>query len=99
MCASAGRGVTVVEERELWNMPIVLITLMGSSVPNGRIAAWWGCLMLKAFLLIVVGLAGDPEHGKTFHKWGADSRGVEPLGRAARAAGLPSWTSRVKTRR
>ena len=28
-------------------------------------------LMLKAFLLIVVGLAGDPEHGKLFHKWGA----------------------------
>ena len=27
--------------------------------------------MLKAFLLIVVGLAGDPEHGKTFEKWGA----------------------------
>ena len=27
--------------------------------------------MLKAFLLIVVGLAGDPEHGKLFHKWGA----------------------------
>jgi hypothetical protein len=27
--------------------------------------------MLKAFLLIVVGLAGDPEHGKTFQKWGA----------------------------
>lgn len=27
--------------------------------------------MLKAFLLIVVGLAGDPEHGKQFHKWGA----------------------------
>jgi hypothetical protein len=26
--------------------------------------------MLKTFLLIVVGLAGDPEHGKTFHKWG-----------------------------
>lgn len=26
--------------------------------------------MLKAFLLVVVGLAGDPEHGKTFHKWG-----------------------------
>jgi len=26
--------------------------------------------MLKAFLLIVVGLSGDPEHGKTFHKWG-----------------------------
>jgi hypothetical protein len=27
--------------------------------------------MLKAFLLIIVGLAGDPEHGKLFHKWGA----------------------------
>jgi hypothetical protein len=26
--------------------------------------------MLKVFLLIVVGLAGDPEHGKTFHTWG-----------------------------
>lgn len=27
--------------------------------------------MLKAFLLIVVGLAGDPEHGELFHKWGS----------------------------
>jgi hypothetical protein len=27
--------------------------------------------MLKAFLLIVVGLSGDPEHGMAFHKWGA----------------------------
>jgi hypothetical protein len=27
--------------------------------------------MLKAFLLIVVGLAGDPEHGELFHKYGA----------------------------
>ena len=27
--------------------------------------------MLKAFLLVVVGLAGDPEHGELFHKWGA----------------------------
>jgi Peptidase C13 family len=27
--------------------------------------------MIHAFLLIVVGLAGDPEHGETFHKWGA----------------------------
>src|SRR3954471_7145833 len=27
-------------------------------------------VMLKVFLLIVVGLAGDPEHGKTFHAWG-----------------------------
>src|SRR6188474_1671947 len=40
--------------------------------------------MLKAFLLIVVGLAGDPEHGKTFHKWGttlaqaSERLGVEP---------------------
>jgi hypothetical protein len=27
--------------------------------------------MLKAFLLIIVGLAGNPEHGELFHKWGA----------------------------
>ena len=27
--------------------------------------------MLKAFLLIVVGLSGDPEHGAAFQKWGA----------------------------
>ncbi len=27
--------------------------------------------MLKAFVLIVVGLAGNPEHGELFHKWGA----------------------------
>ncbi|MGH9253906.1 MAG: C13 family peptidase [Vicinamibacterales bacterium] len=27
--------------------------------------------MLRAFLLIVVGLAGDPEHGELFHKWGS----------------------------
>jgi hypothetical protein len=27
--------------------------------------------MLKAFLLIVVGLSGDPEHGKTFNAWGS----------------------------
>ncbi len=27
--------------------------------------------MFKAFLLIVVGLSGDPEHGKTFQTWGA----------------------------
>jgi hypothetical protein len=26
--------------------------------------------MLKAFLLVIVGLAGDPEHGELFHKWG-----------------------------
>jgi hypothetical protein len=26
--------------------------------------------MLKVFFLVIVGLAGDPEHGKTFHKWG-----------------------------
>ena len=27
--------------------------------------------MLKAFLLVVVGLSGDPEHGELFHKWGS----------------------------
>ena len=27
--------------------------------------------MLKAFLLIIVGLAGDPDHGAAFTKWGA----------------------------
>ncbi len=32
----AGRGVTSVEERELWNMPIILITLMG------LVCAEWG---------------------------------------------------------
>jgi hypothetical protein len=26
--------------------------------------------MLKAFLLVIVGLAGNPEHGAQFHKWG-----------------------------
>jgi hypothetical protein len=26
--------------------------------------------MLRAFLLVIVGLAGDPEHGELFHKWG-----------------------------
>jgi hypothetical protein len=26
--------------------------------------------MIKAFLLVIVGLAGDPEHGALFHKWG-----------------------------
>jgi hypothetical protein len=42
--------------------------------------------MLKVFLLIVVGLAGDPEHGKTFQAWGdalaesSDRLGV-PAGR------------------
>lgn len=25
--------------------------------------------MLKVFLLVVVGLTGDPEHGETFHRW------------------------------
>ena len=32
----AGRGVTAVEERELWNMPIVLVTLIG------LVCAEWG---------------------------------------------------------
>jgi hypothetical protein len=39
--------------------------------------------MLKAFLLIVVGLAGDPEHGKTFHKWGTS------LAEASERLGVP----------
>jgi hypothetical protein len=32
----AGRGVTSIEERELWNMPIILLTLMG------LVCAEWG---------------------------------------------------------
>jgi uncharacterized membrane protein len=32
----AGRGVTAVEERELWNMPIILVTLLG------LVCAEWG---------------------------------------------------------
>ena len=32
----SGRGVTVVEERDLWDMPIILIALLG------LIAAEWG---------------------------------------------------------
>ena len=32
----AGRGVTSIEERELWNMPIILIALMA------LICAEWG---------------------------------------------------------
>ena len=37
--------------------------------------------MLRVFLLIVVGLAGDPEHGKTFHAWGnAMAEASERLG-------------------
>jgi hypothetical protein len=31
--------------------------------------------MLKAFLLVIVGLAGDPEHGAAFNKWGASLAG------------------------
>jgi hypothetical protein len=40
--------------------------------------------MLKAFLLIVVGLAGDPEHGKTFQKWGSN------LAEASARLGVPA---------
>ncbi len=39
--------------------------------------------MLRAFLLIVVGLAGDPEHAKLFHKWGAT------LAEASEKVGVP----------
>src|SRR5436189_6023337 len=41
-------------------------------------------LMLKVFLLIVVGLAGDPEHGKTFHAWG------NSLAEASSRLGVPA---------
>ena len=57
----------------------------------GLVCAEWGYrrvvgsgLMLKAFLLIVVGLAGDPEHGKTFHKWGTT------LAEASERLGVPA---------
>jgi len=40
--------------------------------------------VLKVFLLIVVGLAGDPEHGKTFHAWG------NSLAEASTRLGVPS---------
>lgn len=40
--------------------------------------------MLRAFLLIVVGLAGDPEHGELFQKWASNlSAASERLGVAA----------------
>jgi hypothetical protein len=32
--------------------------------------------MLKTFLLIIVGLSGDPEHGAAFNKWGASLAGA-----------------------
>jgi hypothetical protein len=37
----AGRGVTALEERELWNMPIVLLGLMG------LLSAEWGYRRLR----------------------------------------------------
>ena len=40
--------------------------------------------MLHAFLLILVGLAGDPEHGELFHKWGGE------LAEAADKLGVPA---------
>ena len=37
--------------------------------------------MLHVFLLVVVGLAGDPEHGELFHKWGTSlAESAEHLG-------------------
>ncbi len=39
--------------------------------------------MLHAFLLVVVGLAGDPAHGELFHKWGAE------LAESAGQLGIP----------
>ena len=94
----AGRGVTSVEERELWNMPIILIALMG------LVCAEWGYrraggtrpdvaaakMRAQAFLLVIVGLAGDPEHGELFHKWGAAlAEASEKVGVDARPARLP----------
>jgi Peptidase C13 family len=41
--------------------------------------------MLKAFLLVIVGLSGDPEHGALFHKWGSslvDASGKVGIDRA-----------------
>jgi hypothetical protein len=40
--------------------------------------------MIHAFLLILVGLAGDPEHGELFHKWGGE------LAESAGRLGLPA---------
>lgn len=40
--------------------------------------------MLKVFLLVVVGLAGDPEHAKTFHAWG------NKLAEASERLGVPA---------
>src|SRR5688500_4354327 len=40
--------------------------------------------MLKAFFLIVVGLAGDPEHAKTFEQWGTK------LAEASSRLGVPN---------
>ena len=40
--------------------------------------------MLKAFLLIIVGISGDLEHGKTFQKWGAN------LAEASGRLGVPT---------
>jgi hypothetical protein len=37
------RSLTSVEERELWNMPIILIMLVGWSAPSGDTGAPWGC--------------------------------------------------------
>jgi hypothetical protein len=40
--------------------------------------------MLHAFLLVLVGLAGDPEHGELFHKWGGE------LAESAARLGVPA---------
>ena len=40
--------------------------------------------MLHAFLLVLVGLAGDPEHGELFHKWGGE------LAESAGRLGVPT---------
>lgn len=40
--------------------------------------------MMRVFLMIVVGLSGDPEHGKLFHKWGTS------LAEASVRLGIPA---------
>ena len=40
--------------------------------------------MVHAFLLVLVGLAGDPEHGELFHKWGGE------LAESAARLGVPA---------
>ena len=87
----AGRGVTSVEERELWNMPIILIALMG------LVCAEWGYRRGGRVCPDAQGLSPHrrrprrrPEHGELFHKWGtALVEASAKVGVDARAGHLP----------